>query len=758
VLDETCRDILAPILKVGDLRALGITLLLSMKDDNRQQIPDAPAVYFMMPTEENIQRLVQDCVNDLYQSIQVHFAMSISRKLLEYMADQLVQHNVTHKIDRLFDQFVNFKCIEQNFFTLGMNNVLSRLFDPSNKEESDIRPLIDQTASGITSVCMTSLYDNNNMNSNNNRSMSSMGSSNSNSSHQSCPLIVYPNRGTPATLVGQTVAKTLKNMNRIELSHYYDASSSSSSSSSTTSSLLNKTKTTAKKRPLVIVLDRSVDYSVCLQHQWLYRPLIHDLFSIHLNRIHVNSTTTTGTNNSNTTKQEKEKVYEIESDDMFWSRNKNVAFPNVAEHVSEQLDHHKKQLREFNQRTGLKIDEQELLSKDSTDENGNTVPSSSNAASSSVMTKQMIDQVFQLASDRKKVEMHTNIAHSILKQVDQRQLDKFYGIEEQLIKNEPLIKADLIDLLEGGGGTIEDRVRLLCICYLHRITYDSMYAHSSSGLQSPSFDHSLSMKEIEQYEQKLAQLRASTNTTAADDQQQNSSNDDNNKTLPELAFFRMMSSQFHNHFEQQNYHHLDSNASSDSGFSDIADSVRKSFKIFGESYNRIKSTFTSTAQHTLPTSRIVKSLVYNNLNSLMKDESFEMIDPLSDSGRLTLEKPTSHHHSMSSSSSSSLSSSLDASATNNNCKYSHVIVFVVGGGHYLEYHHLNEMFNGDLSAQQRDSGDLLLTGGSGGGFNGGDPYNNNNNPIPFLYGCTDVLTGEYFLKQLGQVGAKIPQK
>lgn len=62
VLDQACRDILTPVLKVGDLRALGITLLLSIHDENRQQIPDAPAIYFVMPTDENIDLIVRVCV------------------------------------------------------------------------------------------------------------------------------------------------------------------------------------------------------------------------------------------------------------------------------------------------------------------------------------------------------------------------------------------------------------------------------------------------------------------------------------------------------------------------------------------------------------------------------------------------------------------------------------------------------------------------------------------------------------------------
>jgi hypothetical protein len=49
VLDRHTRDLIAPLLKVNDLRRHGVTLHLLLESD-RQPIPDVPAVYFVRPT------------------------------------------------------------------------------------------------------------------------------------------------------------------------------------------------------------------------------------------------------------------------------------------------------------------------------------------------------------------------------------------------------------------------------------------------------------------------------------------------------------------------------------------------------------------------------------------------------------------------------------------------------------------------------------------------------------------------------------
>ena len=56
ILDKFAFDVIAPLLRVNELRQHGITLTLLLESE-REQIPDVPAVYFVQPTAKNIQKI-----------------------------------------------------------------------------------------------------------------------------------------------------------------------------------------------------------------------------------------------------------------------------------------------------------------------------------------------------------------------------------------------------------------------------------------------------------------------------------------------------------------------------------------------------------------------------------------------------------------------------------------------------------------------------------------------------------------------------
>lgn len=58
VLDRQTKDIIAPLLRVSDLRRHGVTLHLMM-DAERHSIPDVPAVYFVGASDGAVTRIVQ---------------------------------------------------------------------------------------------------------------------------------------------------------------------------------------------------------------------------------------------------------------------------------------------------------------------------------------------------------------------------------------------------------------------------------------------------------------------------------------------------------------------------------------------------------------------------------------------------------------------------------------------------------------------------------------------------------------------------
>ncbi|CAG2118999.1 unnamed protein product, partial [Medioppia subpectinata] len=65
IYDRCGQDIVSPLFSVKELRESGITLHMQLHCD-RDPIPDVPAVYFLLPTDENVMRICQDFRNQLY--------------------------------------------------------------------------------------------------------------------------------------------------------------------------------------------------------------------------------------------------------------------------------------------------------------------------------------------------------------------------------------------------------------------------------------------------------------------------------------------------------------------------------------------------------------------------------------------------------------------------------------------------------------------------------------------------------------------
>lgn len=63
-----------------------ITSLSRQLHSPRPPLPDVPAVYFVAPTLQNVQRIAQDLEKNLYESFHLNFVEPLSRALLEELA------------------------------------------------------------------------------------------------------------------------------------------------------------------------------------------------------------------------------------------------------------------------------------------------------------------------------------------------------------------------------------------------------------------------------------------------------------------------------------------------------------------------------------------------------------------------------------------------------------------------------------------------------------------------------------------------
>eukprot|EP01041_Mallomonas_annulata_P003196 gene3196-6307_t len=133
IYDQDCRDIISPVMNVGALRQKGVTLHMMINSD-REAIPDAPAIYFIRPTEANIKRIAEDCAKNLYRYINLNFVTRIDRILMEKLSQELIATNSYSVISKIYDQYLDLTVLEPSLFTLNILDSFMAYNDPSMNE------------------------------------------------------------------------------------------------------------------------------------------------------------------------------------------------------------------------------------------------------------------------------------------------------------------------------------------------------------------------------------------------------------------------------------------------------------------------------------------------------------------------------------------------------------------------------------------------------------------------------------------------
>ncbi|CAH8363622.1 unnamed protein product [Eruca vesicaria subsp. sativa] len=380
IYDDFCKDVIAPLIGVKELRRQRVTLQLPIHDNERKHVPTV-AVYFVQPTETNIQRIIADVTSSLYDTFHLNFSSSIPRPLLEDLASGTL-HHCNGSIESVHDQYLEFVTLEDNLFSLSQQNVYAQLNDPSATGR-DIEEMIEKIASGLFDVLAT------------------LGV---------VPVIRCP-VGGPAEMVASSLDKKLR---------YH---------------LLCKNNLMSSfqvQRPLLCIFDRNFDLSVGIQHDFRYRPLVHDLLGLKLNALIIPGAA------------QKKKIFLDTCSDPFWSANASLEFPQVAGEIEAQLNNYKKDVEEVNRR-----------SSSSTDLIGNT--------------KHLMDAVNSLPelTERKQViDKHTNIATFLLGEIKERSLDVYTTKEKDMMMGGARINlTDLLSVLKTKG-TKMDKLRFAIIYLL----------------------------------------------------------------------------------------------------------------------------------------------------------------------------------------------------------------------------------------------------------------------------------------------------
>ncbi|KAK2553789.1 Sec1 family domain-containing protein 1 [Acropora cervicornis] len=419
VYDRYGQDIISPLLNVKELRELGVTLHLLLHSD-RDAIPEVPAIYFVLPTEENVKRICQDCRNQLYESYYLNFISAISRRRLEDLATETLHSNSVTQITKVFDQYLNYISLEDEMFTVrnqDRDSISYYALNRTDAKDTDIEMLRDIIVDSLFSVLV------------------SLGT---------VPIIRCP-KGNAAEMVAEALDKKLRENLRDSRNSLFTTDMPSGQFSF--------------QRPVLIILDRNMDLCTPLHHTWTYQALVHDVLDLHLNRVVVKESTSTAQGQTDPhhrhPNQLKLKSYDLSVADKFWGSHKGSPFPTVAESIQKELDEYRASEEEVKRlKNVMGID-------DSNEEAMGELFSDSTAKLTSA-----VSSLPELLEKKRLIDMHTTIATALLDHIKAGKLDVYFETEEKIMSKATLDKSILEIIQDPEAGTPDDKLRLFIIYYI----------------------------------------------------------------------------------------------------------------------------------------------------------------------------------------------------------------------------------------------------------------------------------------------------
>jgi hypothetical protein len=377
-----------------------------------------PAVYFLLPTDENIMRICQDFRNQLYDHYYLNFISPVSRQKLEDLASAALQANCAHSVTKVYDQYLNFISLEDDMFVLKQQDkdlVSYYAINRSDVKDTDMEVVIDHIVDSLFSVFVT------------------LGV---------VPIIRSP-KGNAAEMVAEKLDKKIRENLRDARNSLFNGGD-----------MFSGGMALSFQRPLLVILDRNMDMATPLHHTWTYQALAHDVLDLKLNQVRIDEPVDQSTGGSRP-KRAPVKAYDLNPSDKFWESNKGNPFPQVAEAVQEELEAYRSSEDEVKRlKTEMGLD-------------GNVADEAISLLSdNTARLTSAVSSLPELLEKKRLIDLHTTIATSILDHIKSRKLDIYFEIEEKIMSKAVLDKSPLELMIDPNAGLKADKLRLFLIQYL----------------------------------------------------------------------------------------------------------------------------------------------------------------------------------------------------------------------------------------------------------------------------------------------------
>ncbi|CAL1714155.1 unnamed protein product [Somion occarium] len=262
VVDEHSQALLSSVLKQFDILEENVTVIESITS-HRDPQPQLEAVYILMPTTQNVERIIRDYSNGRQQYAGAH--LFFIDRLSEQLFDQLASSPAEPFLKGLQDLYLNFWAIESNTFSLKQPGSFFSIYSPPRSDNAfkasrdHLEEELRFSSKMIANVCI---------------SMNEYPFIRYYVPSHHAPLgALKPHAATrPAPPPSEPTSRWRTNLARGAQAREYESVEGDF--------VAKKPSDPARPRSTLIITDRSMDVTAAFLHEFTYQAMANDLLPI----------------------------------------------------------------------------------------------------------------------------------------------------------------------------------------------------------------------------------------------------------------------------------------------------------------------------------------------------------------------------------------------------------------------------------------------------------------------------------------------